>query len=620
MTGASPLPPTTVPVERRTAATAVRVSARELGVTALEYLTLVLLATAPALTSLSSAALGDPYSDMWKHLWGLWWFRDAIVHHHAIPLFTTGINYPQGGYLYFADPLTALVSIPLQPLLGLVATYNVLMMAQVLGGCLGAYLLARELGLERTAAFLSGVVFGLSPYVLSYSVASGVTETVNLAWPPLYLLYLRRSLLGDGLGAQVRAGVALFLTAFSCWYYSEFMLLMTAFCVLFGEGSAPLGSGRKRAMADLVARGRRVIPILVVGFCLILPFAAAFAQTLKNPYNLVTPDKHGLPNAPPVERNAGTTGDYLGENQLNFTGLVDFVLPGKENATTTLSMDRLTRSYYLGWLAGALVLVGLGLTPRPWSRTIHFWLWGTAAFALLSLGPVIHLRSSSLDGTSLGTSWPYWIMFYGFPLFKQVGQPFRLMLLVYLGFGLLVGFGLQQVLTRFPRLRPVAWLITMGVLAETLYASPALYPMPMSPARIPPVYRTIAETAGDDAVWDVPEERPGSLLQPSEYYWYQTFHGHPIPYRTSGQVSPQIRNNPVHAMLVQMLYGGVSAEEASALIRTGLDELREMKIRWFVIHRKIIGPRRAHDLRTYMSAALGAPFYEDEDVIAFRLY
>lgn len=591
-----------------------REGAREIAVTALEYLALVLLATEPAVLSLRSAAIGDAYSDMWKHLWGLWWFRDALVNHHTLPLFTTDINYPQGGYLYFADPLTALVSVPLQPLLGLVMTYNVLIMAQVLGGCLGAYLLGRELGLARPGAFITGVVYGLSPYVLSYSVASGVTETVNLAWPPLYLLFLLRSLRGEGLRAQVVAGVTLFLTAFSCWYYSEFMLLMTAFCVLFGEG------GTGTWAAAVFERGRRAIPILVVGFCLILPFAAAFAQTLKNPYNLVTPDKHGLPNAPPVERNAGTTGDYLGEDQLNFTGLLDFVQPGKENATITLSMDRLTRVYYLGWIAITLVIVGLVLTPRPWSRTVHFWLWTTVAFALLSLGPTIHLRSSTVDGASLGKSWPYWMMFYGFPLFKQVGQPFRLMLLVNLGFGLLAGFALQQLLARFPPLRPVAWLLPLGVLAETLYASPSLYPMPLSPATIPPVYRAIAETAGDDAVWDVPEERPGSLLQPSEYYWYQTFHGHPIPYRTSGQVSPQIRNNSVHALVVQMLYGGTSAEEAAALIRGGLDALREMKIRWFIIHRGIIGPKRAHDLRTYMAAAVGAPFYEDEDVIAFRLY
>lgn len=591
-----------------------RAGARELVVTALEYLVLVVLATEPAVLSLRTAAIGDPYSDMWKHLWGLWWFRDALVNQHALPLFTTDINYPQGGYLYFADPLTAVVSIPLQPLLGLVCTYNILIMAQVLGGCLGAYLLGRELGLARPGAFLAGVVFGLSPYVLSYSVASGVTETVNLAWPPLYLLFLLRSLRGEGLRAQVMAGVMLFLTAFSCWYYSEFMLLMTAFCVLFGEG----GSGTWAAA--MIERGRRTIPVMVVGFCLILPFAAAFAQTLKNPYNLVTPDKHGLPNAPPVERNAGTTGDYLGENQLNFTGLVDFVQPGKENATITLSMDRLTRVYYLGWLAGALVLAGLALTPRPWSHTIHFWLWTTVAFAVLSLGPTIHLRSSTLDGASLGSSWPYWMMYYGFPLFKQVGQPFRLMLLVYLGFGLLAGFALQQLLARFAALRPAAWLVTLGVLAETLYASPTLFPMPLAPATIPPVYRAIAETEGDDAVWDVPEERPGSLLQPSEYYWYQTYHGHPIPYRTSGQVSPQVRNNPVHALVVQLLYGGVSPEEAGALIEAGLDELREMKIRWFIIHRGIIGPVRARALRTYMAAAVGAPFYEDENVIAFRLY
>lgn len=601
--------------------TSPRPSWSEIGVTMFEYLVLVLLATQPAVLSLRTAVIGDAYSDMWKHLWGLWWYYDALVNHHALPLLTTDINYPQGGYLYFADPMTATLSVPLQPMLGLVCTYNVLIMGQVLGGCLGAYLLGRDLGLTRGGAFLGGVVFGLSPYVLSYSVASGVTETVNLAWPPLYLMFLLRSLRGEERSAPFMAAALLFMTAYGCWYYSEFLLLMTAFMVLAGDPPGPLAAERQwRWLEGVVVRMRRAAPILVMGFCLILPFAATFAQVLRNPYNLVTPDKHGLPNAPPVERNAGTTGDYLGENQLNFTGLLDFVMPGKENATTTLSMDRLTRAYYLGWFACLLVVAGLLAAPRPWSRCVHFWLWTTLGFAFLSLGPIIHLRSTSLDGTSLGTSWPYWFMFHGFPLFKQIGQPFRLMLLVYLGLGLLSGFALQQLSARIQGLERWQWLVAIGVLAETLYASPTLFPMPMSSAAVPPIYTMIAASDRSEAVWDVPEERPGSLLQPSEYYYYQTFHGHPIPYRTSGQVSPQIRVNPVHALLVQMLYGQMDDALAQTFLQSGLPDLKAMKVRWFVVHRNVLGPSRTRDLKRFMTRAVGPPVLEDESVVAFRLY
>lgn len=593
-----------------------RALASDVAAACLGFLVLIVLATQPAAQALRTSVIGDPYSDLWKHMWGLWWFDDALRGHHALPLFTRDINFPQGGYLYFADPMTASLSVPLQPLLGLVCTYNVLIMAQLLGGCVGAYLLARQLGVRHPGAFLCGVVYGLSPYVLSYSVASGVTETVNLAWPPLYLVFLLRALRGDGFRAQATAGLFLFLTAYACWYYAEFLLLMTALCVVF-DGSAQSATSFLRGLID---RARRAAPILLVGLGLILPFASTFFLVLKNPYNLVTPDKHEQPGAAPMERNEETRVDYLGESQLNYTGLVDFVLPGKANATTTWSMDRLTRVYYIGVIVIVLVAVGLALQPRPWGRDLRFWLCSTLFFAILSLGPVIHLRSSVGRGSSLCASWPYIAVYYSFPVFKQIGQPFRLMLLVYLGVGILAGFALQRLGERLSLFERTWWIVPVAVLLETLYASPTPFPMPLSPAQVHPIYHEIAREAGADAVWDLPGERPGSKLQPGEYYYYQTVHHHPIPYRTSGEVSPQIRGNNVHRIMARLLFEGWDADESRRLLPDGLKELAQMRVRWLVVHRDVLGVRRTRVLLDLLRPALGKPWVDDEELVAWRLY
>ena len=586
----------------------------ELLVVAVEYCALIALATYPAVLRLRSEVIGDAYSDMWKHLWGLWWYYDALVRNHEIPLFSTLINYPQGGYLYFADPLTAVLSVPFQPFLGVVCTYNILILLHLLGGCLGAYLLAREVGLARRGSFLAGLIYGLAPCVLAYAVSSGVTETVNLAWPPMFVLYLLRSL-RDGLRRdQVLAGVFLFLTAFSCWYYSEFMLLMMALLFVFGPTAPTLRPREWRwYVGAMVERVRLVIPILVVGFCLILPFAAAFAQTIRNPYNLVMPEK--VP-----ERTTGTISEYMGESQLNYTGLLDFVRPGKEHSTTTDSMDRLIRVYYLGWIAMGLVGLGLLLTPRPYGRSLRFWLWTTLGFLVLTLGPNIHLQSPGGANVTLCSSWPYLFVYHCFPLFKQIAQPFRMMLLVYLGLGILAGMALQRLEVLFPSVQRFLWMVPVAVLAETLYMSPTPYPMPMASATPPPIYRVIGDTPGTSAVWDIPGEHPGGILQPSEYYFYQTFHGRPIPYRTSGEVSRQVKENPVHMVVGDLLHDRWDDRTARPMLVQGLESCRRMKIQYLVVHRLNFGVQRAFIFSRAMTAVLGPANYQDEDVIVYRLY
>lgn len=586
----------------------------ELVVVTLEYAALVALATYPAVLRLRSEVIGDAYSDMWKHMWGLWWYHDALVRNHDIPLFSSLINHPQGGYLYFADPLTATASVPFQFFLGVVCTYNLLMLLQLLGGCLGGYLLAREIGLARRGAFLAGLVYGLAPCVLAYAVGSGVTETVNLAWPPLFVKYLLRSLKDGRFRDQALAGFFLFLTAFACWYYSEFMLFEMALFFLFGPTAPTLRWGEVGwYLRSMVERLRRVVPILAVGLCLILPFAAAFAQTIRNPYNLVMPEK--VP-----ERTADTREEYMGEAQLNYTGLLDFLRPGKEHATITNSMDRLTRVYYLGWLPVGIVIVGLLLTPRPYGRTLRFWLWTTLAFLLLSMGPVIHLQSPVGANASLCTSWPYLFVYHGFPLFKQIAQPFRMVLLVYLGLGILAGTALERLELRFPSLERMAWLVPVAVLAETLYVSPTPYPMPMSSATPPPVYLAIRDTPGTSAVWDIPGEHPGGILQPSEYYFYQTFHGRPIPYRTSGEVSRQAKENPVHMVVSDLLHDRWDDRTARPMLAEGLELCRRMKIQYLVVHRQNFGVHRAFIFSRAMTAVLAPPNYQDEDVMVFRIY
>lgn len=607
----------------------------------LSFLALALVATWPAIGHPAGTVIGDGQSDMWKHLWGYWWFGNALFVEKEIPLFCSLLNYPQGGYLYFADPLTALMSLPLQGILGLVVSYNLIIVLQLVGGCLAAWLLARDLGLEGPPAVLSGVVYGLSPYALSYCVGSGVSETANLAWLPLYVLFLLRVLRGGTTSDAVAGGVFLFLTAFSCWYYAEFALVLTALVLIFGGearfSDLPLTrrfrfSQRFGPLAvllqavrsqDHALRLRRVGPVALVALALTFPAASTFWQVIHNPFNIV------MPAHAPV-RSQETYTSYLGDGwwsvdqhgnrgHFNFATLSGFFRPGKGNAVVTLSIDRLTRVCYLGFLVLGLAATGLLLAAPGRRWALAFWGGTTAFFLFMSLGPRIYLYPDP-SSPSIG-SWPYLAVYHTFPLFKQVAHPFRMLVVAHLGLALLAGFGLARLRERFPA-GPTAlfWAASGLVLLETLLVSPTPFPMPVASARVPGIYSVIQEIDGRGAVWDFPSERPGTMLVPSEYYYYQTVHGKPIPYRTSGVLSEALVQNKLHQALNTMVRGDGNTEMLPELIREGARQLRDLQVQFLILHRDILGESLTAQVQKRLRDEMGPPTFQDGSIVLYRIY
>jgi len=208
-----------------------RICLKEILGVILFYCLLALVAGAPFAFNPFGALIGDVNSDLWKHLWGFWWVGSSLLDQHQLPLATQLLNAPYGGNLYFIDPLNALLSIPIQVLggrgvQGVVVSYNLLILWNLVLGGVGMYFLARRLSGSGPGALVAGTVYGLSPYVLCY-VASGVTEALNIGYLPLYFLFLLGTVEGEGRLDWLWAGIFLFLTTFGCWYYGIFAILLT---------------------------------------------------------------------------------------------------------------------------------------------------------------------------------------------------------------------------------------------------------------------------------------------------------------------------------------------------------------------------------------------------------
>lgn len=638
------------------------------------YLLCAAAVAGPALPDLARRFLGHPESDVWKHLWGMWWFRHSLADRKTLPLYCFDLNFPDGGYLYFADPLNALLSLPLQAVLPLPLTYNLLVLGQLVLGALGAFVLVRQVTGSRAGALVGGTVYAFSPIVLAYSLGSGVTETLHVAWLPLHLAALLRLLERPGDRGVLVAGAATFaLAAFGSWYYGLFLALLEA-VVLAGwswanrppvrflrwspGGGLPLpglGARGRRAWRSLFegwrdAAGRQVLAVFLMALLaglMVLPYLVAFKMVLASDHNLVSPKGSR-------ERSGRTFESYLGGSGLwslneqgqrghfNEATLAGLVLPGKDRAVVTVSIDRLTRVHYLGYaLLGLAALGAWAFRPgraagpaeggRPRRLPGGTWTAAFLLFAGLALGPTVHLshEPESLQFPNL----LYLLVYVGFPFFDQVAHPFRLLVPAFLAGAVLAGQGVAWLATRLPSAARagLATGLSALVLAEILVVSPLPWPLPTAPAALPDVYGAMAADGANYAILDLPVERPGTILVPGEYFYYQAIHEKRIPYRTSGVLSDGLTATIFHKSL-QTLLGEVAPSPLQPRVEPrirrlspekglarGADELRTLGFVYVVVHRKGFTPPQEHALVAALEKAFGEPAFSDLEVVAFRL-
>lgn len=622
-------------------------SARAVAGAAGLYLLLVALATFPTILVLGSRFVGDLQGDFWKHAWGQWWVHDSLVS-GVLPLFCRLLNAPSGGYLFVADPFNGLLMTGLLEVLPLAPAYNLLVLGNLWAGCMAAWALARHFVRDDRAALVAGAVYGLSPYVLAYPVVSGVTETLNTAWIPLFVLFLHRTVEGTRFSDVLLAALFFFLTTFSCWYYGQFMGVYAAVLLvwLLGRGFLARGTFRVRwrtwrqreaLVRDVRVRAAealdgcrsaflRVGAALVVGACMVLPFATVFQMVVTDPANIVMPDK-----AP--QRSLFRFQDFLGSNSPwsvnsrgikghhNHTNLAGFLLTGKGNATVTVTIDRLTRVHYLGY--AALILAIAGWRRRedlPDADRAHLRYWAGAGlfFLALSLGPVVHFS----DFTSAGFVSPlYLAMYWLFPMFHKVAIPFRFLCLALMALAVLAAFGARTLLAgrSWASTTAVGAAFAALVVLESVWMSPLPWPLPTSDARIPAFYEMAAAEPGSFGIIDYPPERPDSQLIPGEYFHYQTLHRRPIPYRTSGVLSPDVARNPLMEEVQATLSGVPSTARSKKRIAEGAARLSRMGFRYLVLHEHLLPPLRQAGIEDVLRPVLGEPARFGDGVVVYRL-
>jgi hypothetical protein len=174
-------------------------------------------------------------------------------------------------------------------------------------------------------------------------------------------------------------------------------------------------------------------------------------------------------------------------------------------------------------------------------------LFGLGTFTL-TLGPFLFIAGDYVQAFGGWIPLPFLALFKWTPMFSRISHAYRFSVAVTLALCILLAWSIRSMQrTRVPVFL-IALLISVARIGESVLASPAPFPLPVSEASVPDV---IASLDGG-AVLDLPVGRP--VLARSEYSLGQLAHGQPSPYGLNDPLPMSLRTNRFLRFLVEMEY------------------------------------------------------------------
>jgi hypothetical protein len=633
------------------------------------YALLALALTWPLPRHLGTHLPGDPQGDLGVYVWNLWIFRHELVRHARAPVstehifgYTSGVDFSVHNY----TPIAGLAASPLVERLGIVATFNVLLLAFIAASGAATYLLARRLGTGRLAAWLAGALFMSSPVLVARHAEH--FSLVQAAPLPLFLWALVRAVEARRTRDAVLVGVFVGLATYSDAYYGIFCALMGAFVVAWRftcpeylrQGDPPFWLARTLDVILLLAAGAIVWravagpsgfaagPVRISVRTIYTPMLIALLAggwrvwLWRRPILRWHDPERQLPRLLHLGLIAIAT--CLLVLLPTLIGLTLRLADGRLPETETLwrssprGVDALsylvpnpnhavfgdeTRRWFAGppeafpELIGSFSIVALALIGVvAMSRGLpSLWVGFTLFFVLLSWGPFVHVA-----GVNTHVIGPWALLRY-VPLVSFVRSPSRLAIVAVLGFSLLSAFAFEWLRART---RTPQWItvVLTGALAFEL----APLPRPLFSAAVPDVYRLIVAEG-------VPQERGRLLELPTgirdgtwatgnfraSAQYYQTSHRRPIVGGYVSRVSNWRRSENERTPMLRTLY---ALSERRMVTPGAIDEARRSRdafLRRSCVAYVLVDKRQASDeLQAFAENAMGLMLvHEDSTYVLY---
>ncbi len=577
------------------------------------------------------------FGDVWQIAWNFWWVKKALLELHHTPFFCDYIFFPEGAVLSFY-PLTlanTLPGIPLQKALGLIPAFNVFYLATFVLSGFGTFLLVRHLTEDAGAGFVAGLIYAFAPK-RSYSGWS--LAVMSSQYLPFMCLYLSKTLQKSRIRYWAAAGVFLWLSSLSSWYYMMMGIMMWAMWQIIHIMQKPYPCLTKRNITGALCG---VFLFLV----LIFPFISPALQEI---------------NAGKTYMELRTTGKFSCD-------LVSLFLPGEHhplfgrfsepylNRLNTFFLERVNTLGIFPLLSAITALIRVsGRKTRPW------WIIGMA-FLLLSMGPVLQIMGKGYKSIPMPYSW-----FKKLPLVSAMRSPTRMNMMVMLCLSVLAGYGMteiKKILVRFKSsaIWRILFISVCGaiILVEFISWRPAL----TTPTEwVPDFFRKIGRDEENYAVLELPL----ASVKNQEPLFFQTIHekkimgGYLARYDPAAYAflqkyallktisgiwpgsetsvknsrSQNLENVPEKAIKNYPLPQNFDFEFGEARIlsdeeiknRLGQDmlgltlkELQQINVRYIILYKERLTPKQYYYFSSLFQYYLGLPCMDDQFMTVYRI-
>jgi hypothetical protein len=198
------------------------------------YVCVAVIFAWPLPVRMAEAMIGLPAGDAGVYVWNLWVFRHEIVQHHRLPFLTSEIlalSDPVPLVLHNYTTFANLLAFSLIPVLGVLRTFNLLVMASGVLSGYAMYWYAKVRTGDPAAAWVGGLLFGFSPFM---SARGAEHFSLTLAAPiPIFTLLIYH-LYGNPSRRLACAAGATVAWAFLCdTYYAVYCLMIAGFAATY---------------------------------------------------------------------------------------------------------------------------------------------------------------------------------------------------------------------------------------------------------------------------------------------------------------------------------------------------------------------------------------------------
>lgn len=584
---------------------------------------------------MSTSVLGPVGGDTGVYIWNLWVFRYEVLN-GRLPFFTNEIlslTPPVPLTLHNYTTFANVIALPLQPLLGTVATFNLLTIASGVLAAYAMFLFARRLTGDAGAAWIAGVLFGFSPFM-----SARATEhfSLVLAAPlPVFALVLERIRSAPSRRLALAAG-AVIAWAFLCDpYYAVYCVLMAGFALTHAAVSVE-HVARERMwrrphvvldvalvclaglIAGIVIRGGGRVEVFGIAVSvrnLYTPVLLFTVLSVVRIWLLIRPRVvWSLPALRPHMQFAmlavltcvvmlspvlSAMGSSFGQRQwispkifwrssASGTDLLAFFVPNPLNPLWDdyfrRGLARMPDGFVenvasIPWVAIAVLVIA-----AAWTRTRlpRYWMIFTGFFGLLALGPFIEIGAVQ---THIPTPWA--LLRY-LPVIGAARMPTRFSILVVFGVAVMLAFALRDLRQWWKR--PA---LATGVVAALLLIELAPAPRELHSARVSPVYDVIAADPRPVRVLQLPFGLRDGVSSAgnysAEYQFYQTVHAKPliggyVSRLPRGEVERYRRIRLMRVLLDLSAGEEVSPERIARATVTANDMLTSLNVGYVVVN------------------------------------